>query len=208
MKGSYFGIERVLSTSSALMSNIFSSAPTPSSLPFAPEGSLLLSAPPKEAHPQSLGTTITNSIHQYPSHGPSHLQYGTKDTHTPLPQHGFTPQQSDPVPQYSSDTPPFAMVSADRVSNHPAEHFHPYNPVQKPEARINRGTQKQVTPAESPEAKSASNGRRRTRTKVVAWDPRDLEDIYVRKEINKEDWDTICKVSLLSSCLLSQRTNT
>ncbi|KAL8862041.1 MAG: hypothetical protein Q9178_001496 [Gyalolechia marmorata] len=85
------------------------------------------------------------------------------------------------------------MVSADRDSNHPAEDFHPYNPVQKPEARINRGTQKQVTPAESPEAKSASNGRRRTRTKVVAWDPRDLEDIYVRKEINKEDWDTICR---------------
>ncbi|KAI4228762.1 MAG: hypothetical protein L6R36_001362 [Xanthoria steineri] len=55
------------------------------------------------------------------------------------------------------------------------------------------GPSKQVTPAQSPEGKPASNGRRRTRTKVVAWDPKDLEDIYVRKEVNKEEWDSICR---------------
>ncbi|KAL8768654.1 MAG: hypothetical protein Q9209_005213 [Squamulea sp. 1 TL-2023] len=85
------------------------------------------------------------------------------------------------------------MVSSNLGYNHPAEDLRPYNPGQKPEARTNRGPPKEITPAQSPEGKSASNGRRRTRTKVVAWDPRDLEDIYVRKEINKEDWDTICR---------------
>ncbi|KAL8947095.1 MAG: hypothetical protein Q9222_006585 [Ikaeria aurantiellina] len=39
----------------------------------------------------------------------------------------------------------------------------------------------------------SSGGRKRTRTKVVAWDPKDLEDIYTRKEVNREDWDTICR---------------
>ena len=88
------------------------------------------------------------------------------------------------------------MVSPEVDHNRSVEDSRPYNTVQKPEARINRGQSKQVTPAESPEGKTASNGRRRTRTKVVAWDPRDLEDIYTRKEVNKEEWDTICRVSL------------
>ncbi|KAL8838888.1 MAG: hypothetical protein Q9176_004823 [Flavoplaca citrina] len=85
------------------------------------------------------------------------------------------------------------MVSPEVDHNRSVEDSRPYNTVQKPEARINRGQSKQVTPAESPEGKTASNGRRRTRTKVVAWDPRDLEDIYTRKEVNKEEWDTICR---------------
>ncbi|KAI4252711.1 MAG: hypothetical protein L6R42_007864 [Xanthoria sp. 1 TBL-2021] len=85
------------------------------------------------------------------------------------------------------------MVSPGVDCNHPVEDSHPYNSLQKPEARANRGPPKQLTPAQSPEGKPASNGRRRTRTKVVAWDPKDLEDIYVRKEVNKEDWDTICR---------------
>ncbi|KAL8798966.1 MAG: hypothetical protein Q9182_006244 [Xanthomendoza sp. 2 TL-2023] len=85
------------------------------------------------------------------------------------------------------------MVSPEVDCNHRTEEFHPYNPEQKPEARSNRGLLKQVTPAQSPEGKPSSNGRRRTRTKVVAWDPNDLEEIYRRKEINKEEWDTICR---------------
>ncbi|KAL8699304.1 MAG: hypothetical protein Q9224_001475 [Gallowayella concinna] len=110
-----------------------------------------------------------------------------------MPKHGFTPQQPEPSPQHSSEIPPVAMVSSEVDYNHHTEDFHPYNPLQKPEARSNRGLLKQLTPAQSPEGKPSSNGRRRTRTKVVAWDPNDLEDIYRRKEVNKEDWDTICR---------------
>ncbi|KAL9612653.1 MAG: hypothetical protein Q9167_002780 [Letrouitia subvulpina] len=63
----------------------------------------------------------------------------------------------------------------------------------KPEARSSRGPPKHLTPNQSPDEKSSLSGRKRTRTKVVAWDPKDLEDIYQRKEILKEDWDTICR---------------
>ncbi|KAL8971603.1 MAG: hypothetical protein Q9183_000972 [Haloplaca sp. 2 TL-2023] len=69
-----------------------------------------------------------------------------------------------------------------------------YVPRQNPESNSHRGLQKHATPAASPDGAPSPAGRRRARTKVVAWDPRDLEDIYYRKEVAKEDWDTICKV--------------
>ncbi|KAL8881077.1 MAG: hypothetical protein Q9198_001649 [Flavoplaca austrocitrina] len=178
------------------MSSMFPSAPSAPSMSFGPQSSLLLSAPPPEAHPQSLGTTISNETNTlgYFQKAPSHPPYDQRDLHAPsLPQHGFTPQYQEHVPQHSNDVPPVAMVSPEVDHNRSVEDSRPYNTVQKPEARINRGQSKQVTPAESPEGKTASNGRRRTRTKVVAWDPRDLEDIYTRKEVNKEEWDTICR---------------
>ncbi|KAL8998710.1 MAG: hypothetical protein Q9169_002265 [Polycauliona sp. 2 TL-2023] len=165
---------------------------------FGPEGSLLLSAPP-----QGLGTTTSNSTTPagYSDQTPSHPQLDKKYSHAPsLPQHGFTPQHpdavpphTDAVPQHSGDVPPSAMVSSEVKYHKPVEDFRPYNPAQKPEARTNRGPPKQHTPGESPDGKSASNGRKRARTKVVAWDPRDLEDIYVRKEVNREEWDSICR---------------
>ncbi|KAL8803738.1 MAG: hypothetical protein Q9200_006095 [Gallowayella weberi] len=166
------------------MANFFSPDQS-SSLPYPPDRSLL------EAHPQSLGI---NHIHEYANHQtPSYPHFDTRETHLPLPKHGFSPQQPEPPPQNSSEIPPVAMVSPEVDYNHRTEDFHPYNPEQKPEARSNRGLLKQATPAQSPEGKPSSNGRRRTRTKVVAWDPNDLEDIYRRKEINKEEWDTICR---------------
>lgn len=194
MKGSYFDLKRVLSTSSGLMSNLFPSAAT-ASMPFARDGSLSSAPPPQEAHPpKSLGN---NHIHDYSNQNPSYPPYDMRDTHFSLPKHPFTPEQPEPNRQHSSEAPSVAMVSSEVDYNHPIEEFRPYNPAQKPEVRSNRGAPKQVTPTQSPEGKPSSNGRRRTRTKVVAWDPNDLEDIYKRKEINKEEWDTICRVRFI-----------
>ncbi|KAL9591588.1 MAG: hypothetical protein Q9179_007574, partial [Wetmoreana sp. 5 TL-2023] len=148
--------------------------------------------PQEGTAPQSLGSNTSN-IPQYPSHGPSLPPHYGGDTAVPAAQNGFAPLQSDYPPQPPNNTPPATMVSSTPDYNHPAEDFHPYDPTQKPEARSNRGLPKHSTPVPSPEDKPSSTGRRRTRTKVVAWDPRDLEDIYVRKEINKEDWDSICR---------------
>ncbi|KAL8732894.1 MAG: hypothetical protein Q9166_002495 [cf. Caloplaca sp. 2 TL-2023] len=190
------------------MSNFFSSAPA-SSMPFVPEDSLLSRPPPppQEVHPQSLGnTTTSNNIHEYSNQAPSYPQYDTRDAHLSLSKHGSTPQQSEIIPQHSNQIPSVAMVSSTVDNNHHAEDFHPYNPAQKPEARANRGPPKQITPAQSPEGKLSSNGRRRTRTKVVAWDPNDLETIYKRKEIDREDWDTICRVRFLLHRMLANHT--
>ena len=192
------------------MSTMFPSAPSASSMSFGPEGSLLLSAPP-----QSLGTPTGHhtSTREYSDQTPSHPSYAKEDSHAPsLSHHAFTPQHAGLIPQHSSDVPPVAMVSSEVNFNQPVEDSHPYNPVQKPVARSNRGPPKQLTPAESPEGKSGSNGRKRARTKVVAWDPRDLDDIYVRKEVHREDWDSICRVRLFAppagvkdECLTLQR---
>ncbi|KAL8650279.1 MAG: hypothetical protein Q9226_005214 [Calogaya cf. arnoldii] len=45
-------------------------------------------------------------------------------------------------------------------------------------------------------------------TKVVPRDAGDQEEIYVRKVINGEDWDTICRVSFLLSYMLTYKSNT
>ncbi|KAI4196391.1 MAG: hypothetical protein LQ350_006577 [Teloschistes chrysophthalmus] len=61
------------------------------------------------------------------------------------------------------------------------------------EVKNSKGPQKNPTPAPSPDAQPASSGRRRARTKVVAWDKNDLADIYHKKEVLKYDWDSICR---------------
>ncbi|KAL8961683.1 MAG: hypothetical protein Q9193_001803 [Seirophora villosa] len=92
----------------------------------------------------------------------------------------------------SHPPPPVANPAPDLRRAH--EPFHSYDPAQKPEVRTHRSPPKRPAAADSPDGKApSSNGRKRARTKVVAWDPKDLEDIYVRKEINKEDWDSIGK---------------
>ncbi|KAL8903063.1 MAG: hypothetical protein Q9207_004173 [Kuettlingeria erythrocarpa] len=87
-------------------------------------------------------------------------------------------------------------MSASAVDYHrPNEDvFHSYEPAQKPESKNNKNSPRRLPAADSPDGTTTSlNGRKRARTKVVAWDPEDLEEIYRRKEINRENWDAICK---------------
>ncbi|KAL8938700.1 MAG: hypothetical protein Q9216_003760 [Gyalolechia sp. 2 TL-2023] len=103
------------------------------------------------------------------------------------------------MPQPPSQTPPATMGNSVAENNHVDEDFHPLDPAEKPDSGNDksppngRSPPKRLASVDSPEGNPSSNGRKRTRTKVVAWDPRDLEDIYQRKEVKKEDWDTICK---------------
>ena len=193
MRRNYLGFHRVISASSTFMSSLFTST-VPASVSFPP-GTSLSSAPPEEAaSSQSLG--IPSSIPAPPPQG-----------FPPPPQPGENGHHSEPTQIYppsltKTETPPPAqMVSSAPDYRYSTEEFHPHNSAQKPEARTSRGPPKHRTPGQSPDGKNSSSGRRRTRTKVVAWDPRDLEDIYVRKEINKEDWDSICKVNFSFRCV-------
>ncbi|KAL8718058.1 MAG: hypothetical protein Q9225_004766 [Loekoesia sp. 1 TL-2023] len=173
------------------MANFFPNAPPSSSMQFAPDGSQVSMTPQEGTPSQSLGGT--SNIPPFTTQGPTlpPLQH-RGDGFLSLPQHGFTPQQSHPAPQQATEIPPPNMPNSTSDYNHVNEEFHPYKPTEKPEARNNKSSPIHVASADSPEGRPASNGRRRTRTKVVAWDPKDLEDIYQRKEIKKEDWDTIC----------------
>ncbi|KAL9026205.1 MAG: hypothetical protein Q9196_005093 [Gyalolechia fulgens] len=105
-------------------------------------------------------------------------------------------------------TPPAAMRNPTAEQNHVNQDFHPYDPPEKPDPANDKSppddksSPKRLASADSPEGNPPSNGRRRTRMKVVAWDPRDLEDIYQRKEVKKEDWDTICRVFLAFCSML------
>lgn len=120
----------------------------------------------------------------------------------PLPQHNYTHQQAQPppsLPQLLNQNPPATIGKPDHEHRHINEDFHSWDPVKKQDdandqsPAIDKSPPKRLASADSPEGNPASNGRRRTRTKVVAWDPRDLEDIYQRKEVKKEDWDSICR---------------
>ncbi|KAL8994997.1 MAG: hypothetical protein Q9188_006913 [Gyalolechia gomerana] len=111
------------------------------------------------------------------------------------------------MPQPPNQTPPASIGNSASEHNHVNEDFQSYDPTEKPDAANDKGSPNDKSPpkglasADSPEGNPPSNGRRRTRTKVVAWDPRDLEDIYQRKEVKKEDWDTICRVVLAIFCI-------
>lgn len=190
------------------MSNFFPSSRGPashshsSSMHFAPPAATQISSPPTEGTPaQAFANPTVSNIAPYTAPGPTlpPLQHrGESDSFRSSPQHGFTPQQSRPIFRHNTEShppPPVANSAPDLRRVH--DPFHSYDPAQKPEVRTHRSPPKRPAPADSPDGKApSSNGRKRARTKVVAWDPKDLEDIYVRKEINKEDWDSIGKVSL------------
>ncbi|KAL8999692.1 MAG: hypothetical protein Q9169_001509 [Polycauliona sp. 2 TL-2023] len=62
----------------------------------------------------------------------------------------------------------------------------------KMDERIDTGAERAPLRAGSThDDKSASNGRKRAWGRHIAWDPKDAEDIYERREVNKEDWDSI-----------------
>ncbi|KAL8652376.1 MAG: hypothetical protein Q9210_002722 [Variospora velana] len=192
------------------MSNLFPSSQGPasqgpashshSSFIFAPPAGTQLSPPPTEGTPShALGnTTVSNAPPYNNTPGPTlpPLQH-RGDSHSFLssPQHGLTPQQPRSTFHYNTEShppPPVANSASDLSRTH--EPFHAFDPAQKPEVRTHKSPPKRPAAADSPDGKApSSNGRKRARTKVVAWDPKDLEDIYVRKEINKEDWDSIGK---------------
>lgn len=187
------------------MSNFFPSSQGPSphghssSMQFAPDRTQLSPPSHEGTSSQSLGNTNTPNIAQYHIQGPTLPPFqhrGGGGAFLSSPQHAFTPQQSHPTPQHDNETPTLPLIANPAPDyNHINEDFQSYDPAQKPEARNNKRSPKRPAAAESPDGKTpSSNGRRRARTKVVAWDPKDLEDIYERKEIKKEDWDAICRV--------------
>ena len=199
----YLGIHKVLNASSAFMSNFFPNAP-PSSMQFAPDGLQGSTAPQETTPSQSLGNTP--NIPQYATQGPTLPPLQHKgDGVLSLPHHGFTPQRSQSMASQADNVPSTATPNTASDYDHVTDDFHPYNPTERSEARNSKGSPKRVTSGDSPEGKSV-NGRRRTRTKVVAWDPKDLEAIYKRKEVEKEDWDTICRVSTFFFDVLVCRT--
>ncbi|KAL8716287.1 MAG: hypothetical protein Q9220_000192 [cf. Caloplaca sp. 1 TL-2023] len=158
------------------MSNFLASPPT-TALPFASTASSHdggISSP-------SLGNNNNVAI-PYASQGPPYqpnLTFNNRpDTVLPVPSNGFAHQQPDPRPP--SEPPLAAMLSSGPEYHHAAEDFHPYNPAQKPESRSSRGPPRHLTPTQSPDGRQSSGGRKRARTKVVAWDPKDLEEIYTR----------------------------
>lgn len=188
------------------MSNFFPSSQGPPahaqspSMQYAPDRTQL--SPPSQDGIRSQGLGNTSKIPQYPTQQgltlPPLQHGGGNGAFLSSPQHGFAPQPPQPMPQQNNKShsqPP--VLSSPRDYNNINEDFHSYDPVQQPEARNNRSPPKAQGATESPDGKApSSNGRRRARTKVVAWDPKDLEDIYERKEIKKEDWDSICRVIL------------
>ncbi|KAL8987532.1 MAG: hypothetical protein Q9177_003266 [Variospora cf. flavescens] len=166
---------------------------------FAPPAGTQLSPPPSEGIPShTFGNTTVPNAPPYNTPGPTlpPLQHrGNSDSFLSSPQHGFTPQQPRSTYHYNTEShpPPPVANSASNLSR-AHEPFHAFDPAQKPEVRTHKSPPKRPAAADSPDGKApSSNGRKRARTKVVAWDPKDLEDIYVRKEINKEDWDSIGK---------------
>lgn len=185
-----------MSASFAIMSNLF---PAPLAHPYGAGVSQMPMSQSQEGIPlQSLGVNTTNTHPQFLPRQPSLPLFHGGETPLSIPTDGSLPQQIEDHPQPCAETPSATMVSHAPDYNHTAKEFNGYNPLQKPEVRSNRGQPKHSTPAPSPDGAPSSTGRRRTRTKVVAWDPRDLEDIYERKEIKKEDWAKICKVYLLT----------
>ncbi|KAL9602358.1 MAG: hypothetical protein Q9219_001924 [cf. Caloplaca sp. 3 TL-2023] len=177
---------------------------------FTPDGSQPSSAPAQPpiqegASSQSLGKNPPNVSSPFNNQGPTlppiqHRENGFVS----LPQHAFPSQQQQlqPVSQHPEEAPLPILSSSAPDYGHVNEDFHPYDPTDQPEVANNKSPPKGAASADSPDGRPASNGRRRTRTKVVAWDPRDLEDIYERKEILKEDWDSICRVILTCSSTL------
>ncbi|KAL8872725.1 MAG: hypothetical protein Q9174_001693 [Haloplaca sp. 1 TL-2023] len=105
-----------------------------------------------------------------------------------------TSVQTHPLPRRPSPPPSFRR--SDGPLTIPKDGFVLYQPEDRPQPSTEATSVivKHATPTASPDGAPSPAGRRRARTKVVAWDPRDLEDIYYRKEVAKEDWDTICKV--------------
>ncbi|KAI4286496.1 MAG: hypothetical protein L6R35_004251 [Caloplaca aegaea] len=188
---------------------------------FAPPAGTQLSPPPTEGIPShAFGNTTVSNAPPYNTPGPTlpPLQHrADSDSFLSSPQHGFTPQQPRSTYHYNTEShpPPPVASSASNLSR-AHEPFHAFDPAQKPEVRTHRSPPKRPAAADSPDGKApSSNGRKRARTKVVAWDPKDLEDIYVRKEINKEDWDSIGKdypsrtrVAMRQQVIVGQRTGT
>ncbi|KAL9055549.1 MAG: hypothetical protein Q9206_003086 [Seirophora lacunosa] len=206
MTDSYLALHKVINASSAFMSTFFPSSRGPashshsSSTHFAPPAATQISSPPTEGTPsQAFAHATVSNIAPYTTPGPTlpplQQHRGESDSFRSSPQHGFTPQQPRPMFRHNTEShppPPVAHSAPDLRRAH--EPFHSYDPAQKPEVRTHRSPPKRPAAADSPDGKApSSNGRKRARTKVVAWDPKDLEDIYVRKEINKEDWDSIGK---------------
>ena len=157
------------------------------------------------SHGPSMNTTNhqTNiQTHPLPRR-PSPPSFHGSNAPSAVPTAGFVPYQPEDHPQPSTEATSAIMVSGASAYSHGNTNFNMYIPRQNPESNNHRGLQKHATPAASPDGAPSPAGRRRTRTKVVAWDPRDLEDIYYRKEVAKEDWDTICKVWHPTSSMLA-----
>ncbi|KAL8637978.1 MAG: hypothetical protein Q9228_004825 [Teloschistes exilis] len=119
-----------------------------------------------------------SNMTQYHSHGPPLPPHLGGEYSLSTPPNDHPPQQLDDRPHLSRENSSVAMKS---------------------DVKNSKGPHKNPTPAPSPDAQPASSGRRRARTKVVAWDKNDLADIYHKKEVLKYDWDAICRVS--RSCL-------
>lgn len=209
MTENYLGLHKVLNASSAFMTNFFPSSqgipahgPSPSMHFAAPDRTQ--SSPRSQEGPQSqsLGGLNTSNVSQFAVQGPTlpplHNGGGGNGTFLAAPLHTFTPQRSQQNPQRDHDNfPPPMSTSAVDYQHVNEDVFHSYEPAQKPESRNDKNSPRRPAAADSPDGTTTSlNGRKRARTKVVAWDPKDLEDIYRRKEINKEDWDSICKVCI------------
>ena len=177
----YPGIHKVFAASSTFMSNVFSAA--------VPSGSGAPLAIPPDTSNINTNSRNDNSDALPPPQQGFPLPYPAPAFPLPLPS-----QEIPPTPP-GHESSPAKMVSSSLDNSHDSGEFQAYNPAQKPEARSSRGPPKR-TPAQSPDDKSAASGRKRTRTKVVAWDPKDLEDIYDRKENQGEDWDSICRVGI------------
>lgn len=190
------------------MTNFFPSSqgipahgPSPSMQFAAPDRTQL--SPRSQEGPQSksLGSLNTSNVSQFAVQGPTlpPLQNGGGNgTFLSPPLRTFTPQRSQQKPQHDHGNFPPPMPTS-TVDYHPVNEdvFHSYEPAQKPESRSNKNSPRRPAAADSPDETTTSlNGRKRARTKVVAWDPKDLEDIYRRKEINREEWNSICKVCL------------
>lgn len=199
------------------MTNFFPSSqgfqahgPSPSMQYAGPDTRRQLSPRSHEGTPsQSLGNVNTSNVSQFAVQGPTlpPLQNGGGNGAF-LPSsslHTFTPQPSQQNNQHVHDNFPPPMSTSAVDYHRPNEDvFHSYEPAQKPDSKNNKNSPRRPPAADSPDGTATSlNGRKRARTKVVAWDPEDLEDIYRRKEINREDWDAICKVSLRSVVIQS-----
>ncbi|KAL8692838.1 MAG: hypothetical protein Q9218_002221 [Villophora microphyllina] len=157
------------------MSTLFPLSPAQSAGAGAGADVSQYSAPQRSEQSPSLGlgnNTDLANMSQFHSHGPSLPPHLGGDHSLSTPPSDHLPQRSDDRPHLSGENSSAPM---------------------KPESRSNRGPPKHATPAPSPNGHQNSSGRRRARTKVVAWDRNDLEDIYHKKEVLKHDWDSICQ---------------